>query len=354
MKKTIKFATISLIMAITLILTTSCNKEEEKVAKMTMTTAKEGLVRIALSGTGTAVINWGDGAPNETVTFTGSITRYSHTYAGTTAHTITIIGDDIMSFWCGSDPSYNGDIFNNQLISLDVNENSALTRLNCNYNELKNLDLSKNPALTDLYCDHNELKNLDLSKNPALTYLACNNNRLTTLDLSKNPVLTDLYCDDNELNNLDVSKNPALSILICGNNQLTAFDLSKNPVLIMLLCPNNELNNLDLSKNPALTRLDCYHNKLNNLNVSKNQALSILNCFNNQLTSLDLSKNPVLTLVNIMQNLFEAEIEGKGLNPLFRTLHSNIKEFKAIVIEWNPGTAACDPSIALAKGWSVL
>lgn len=249
MKKTIKFATISLIMAITLILTTSCNKEEEKVAKMTMTTAKEGLVRIALSGTGTAVINWGDGAPNETVTFTGSITRYSHTYAGTTAHTITIIGDDIMSFWCGSDPSYNGDIFNNQLISLDVNENSALTRLNCNYNELKNLDLSKNPALTDLYCDHNELKNLDLSKNPALTYLACNNNRLTTLDLSK---------------------------------------------------------------------------------------------------------NPVLTLVNIMQNLFEAEIEGKGLNPLFRTLHSNIKEFKAIVIEWNPGTAACDPSIALAKGWSVL
>jgi len=54
----------------------------------------------------------------------------------------------------------------------------------------------------------------------------------------------------------------------------------------------------------------------------------------------------------ISANLLEAEEEGKGLNPLFRTLHSNAG-VKVIYISNNPGTTACDPSIAEAKGWVV-
>ena len=40
----------------------------------------------------------------------------------------------------------------NQLISLDVSKNSALTALRCLHNKLKSLDVSKNTALEILIC----------------------------------------------------------------------------------------------------------------------------------------------------------------------------------------------------------
>jgi len=273
-----------------LVLTTACcDKEEDNVTKMTMTTAKEGLVRIALAGTGTAIINWGDGTPDETVTLTDLTTRYNHTYTSANARTITITGDDVTYLHCGHHVLDTWTIVENQLTALDVSKNPMLTRLYCSYNKLKNLDLSKNPVLTELYCSNNELRHLDLSKNPVLTELTCSYNQLTTLDLSKNPVLTGLTCSYNQLTTLDVSKNPVLTGLSCSYNQLT---------------------------------------------------------------TLDVSKNPVLTGLAITGNLFEAEKNGEGLNPLFRMLPGTLKS-KILRIEDNPGTAACDPSIAEAKGWVV-
>ena len=273
-----------------LVLTTACcDKEEDNVTKMTMTTAQEGLVSFALGGTGTAIINWGDGTPDETVTLTDLTTRYNHTYTSANARTITITGDDVTYLHCGHHVLDTWTIVENQLTALDVSKNSTLTELYCGNNQLIVLDLSKNPALTKLYCSNNELRHLNLSKNPALTRLRCRNNQLTTLDVSKNPALTSLDCS------------------------------------------NNRLSTLDLSKNPALTSLDCQ---------------------NNQLTALDVSKNPVLTGLAITGNLFEAEKNGEGLNPLFRMLPGTLKS-KILRIEDNPGTAACDPSIAEAKGWVV-
>ena len=216
-KNLIKFAAFLLIV-LTAALTTSCCKEEDNAMKMTMTTAKEGLMDIGLAGKGTAVINWGDGTPDETVTFTDLITWHSHTYSNSTTRTITIIGDNV-------------------------------------------------------------------------TMLCCSDNQLITLDVSKNPAIEELYCSD---------------------NQLTA---------------------LDMSKNPALTRLDCN---------------------SNQITALDVSKNPALKTLAVMHNLFEAEKEGKGLNPLFRTLPNNVIDGgRVVVITNNPGTDTCDTSIATSKGWAV-
>jgi hypothetical protein len=67
--------------------------------------------------------------------------------------------------------------------------------------------------------------------------------------------------------------------------------------------------------------LDCSFNQLITLDVSKNTAMKYLNCDANQLTS-------------------------------FGTLHSNIGN-KEISIRNNPGTAACNKSIAEDKGWTV-
>ena len=50
----------------------------------------------------------------------------------------------------------------------------------------------------------------------------------------------------------------------------------------------------------------------------------------------------------------EAILSAPALNSLFWTLHSNtVKDEKTVIIYDNPGTNACDQSIATCKGWTV-
>ena len=93
---------------------------------------------------------------------------------------------------------------------------TALKYLRGYDNQLTSLDVSKNTALTKLFCGNNQLTSFDVSKNTALTYLNCEYNQLTSLDVSKNTALTELSCEFNKLTSLDVSKNTALTYLYCG------------------------------------------------------------------------------------------------------------------------------------------
>ena len=76
-----------------------------------------------------------------------------------------------------------------------------------------------------MYCDNNQLTSLDVSTNTALTTLHCYLNQLTILDISNNTALTELSCYFNQLTSLDVSNNTALNTLYCSNNNLTTLDV---------------------------------------------------------------------------------------------------------------------------------
>jgi Leucine-rich repeat (LRR) protein len=180
---------------------------------------------------------------------------------------------------------------NNPLTSLDVSNQTTLTTLNCGNNQLTSLDVSNQTTLTNLYCGQNQLTNLDVSNNTALTTLYCGLNQLTNLDVSNNTALTNLYCGQNQLTNLDVSNNTALTSLDFSFNQLTSLDVSNHIALNYLDFEANQLTSLDVSNNIALTHLVCTNNQLTSLDVSNNTALTQLVCTNNQLTSLDVSNN---------------------------------------------------------------
>ena len=183
----------------------------------------------------------------------------------------------------------------NQLPSLDVSQNTALKLLFCHVNQLTSLNVSVNTKLTHLSCAENELTSLDVSANTELTYLDCNSNELTSLDVSRNTALTNLRCDDNQLTALDVSANTKLTDFYCFSNKLTSLDVSANTELTYLDCNSNELTSLDVSRNTTLTNLRCDGNQLTALDVSRNTALTLLFCGDNQLTSLDVSQNTTLT-----------------------------------------------------------
>ena len=190
----------------------------------------------------------------------------------------------------------------NELTSLDVHENTALTYLDCSKNKLTGLDVRQNAALQSLYCYNNQLTSLDVHENTALEYLSCAENKLSSLDVSNNTALDVLYCVQNQLTELDVSKNPALKELYCYENQLTELDVSKNTELTVLACNGNRLTSLDVSQNAKLVNLYCDDNQLTELDVSKNTALKTLVCGANQLSSLDVSKNTALKELSCNQN----------------------------------------------------
>ena len=95
-------------------------------------------------------------------------------------------------------------------------------------------------------CSFNNLATLDVSNNIALTYLECNNNNLTVLNVSNNVALEDLRCGSNSLTAIDVTYNTALTSFWCQDNSITDLDLSNQAGLVSITVNNNSLTSLNV------------------------------------------------------------------------------------------------------------
>ncbi len=204
------------------------------------------------------------------------------------------------------------DCSRNDLTSLDVSANTALTQMHCWDNQLTALDVSNNTSLTYLRCRVNQLSALDVTNNTALSILQCGSNLFTTIDLSQNVNLTQLEINDNGLTALDITNSPLITNLNIQNNALTALDLSNNTSLTNLYCPNNSLTSLDISNSASLLSINCYLNAIEALDLSNNPVFVSLDASYNALTSLNIangnnsnvsdfyvSNNPNLTCIEV-------------------------------------------------------
>ncbi|WP_433765108.1 T9SS type A sorting domain-containing protein [Flavobacterium ginsenosidimutans] len=126
------------------------------------------------------------------------------------------------------------DLSSSSITNLDgIQDFISLNKLNAKSNQLTTLDLSKNTALTTLNVDFNTLTTLNVSSNQYLTNLSVYYNKISTLDISNNTALTSLDLSYNQLNSLDVSKLKGLTYLRVNNNQLVNLNLKngKNELL---------------------------------------------------------------------------------------------------------------------------
>ena len=174
------------------------------------------------------------------------------------------------------------------------------------------------PTLETLYCYNNQLTSLDVSQNTALSQLYCHNNQLTSLDVSQNTKLTHLNCFNNQLTSLDVSGCTALEYLRCYRNQLTSLDVSKNTELYSLDCYDNQLTSLMPSE--SLRVLMCHNNQLGSLDVSNLSRLSTLYCYNNQIKETEME--------NLINGLNVGSYIGGGGDYMIKNIYifSNIDE----------------------------
>jgi len=101
---------------------------------------------------------------------------------------------------------------------------TSLSVFNCGNQNLTSLDLSQNIALTELELYDNQITSLDFSQNTLLAKLGCEKNYITTLDLSTNTALTSIVFGGNQLLTSVNLKN--------GNNtNVTGFNATNNPNL---------------------------------------------------------------------------------------------------------------------------
>jgi Leucine-rich repeat (LRR) protein len=166
---------------------------------------------------------------------------------------------------------------------------TSVSGLKCSNNQLTSLDLSQNIALTFLECDENQLTTLDLTQNSALVHLSCNDNLLTDLDLTQNSSLVNLHCNFNELTDLDLTQNSALVNLYCNFNQLTSLDVSHINPLKWLQVAGNQITALDVSFNYSLIWLYCYANQLECLKLRNGQLQTFITQGNPNLTCIEVT-----------------------------------------------------------------
>ena len=297
----------------------------------------------------------------------------------------------------------------NRITSLNVGNNIALASLNCSYNQLTNLGVGNNGMLGNLDCQFNQLstealndlletlhenaisggKTVQILGNPGAftceqsiaedkgwevfvgnymtmtlqpysgVYISATGSGTMVIDWGDGSTenYSLLQYSWNSYYHYYSATLPC-TVMIVGhitglnvnNLFLTSLDVSKNTMLKELHCIYNQLTSLDVNKNTNLENLYCSYNQLTSLYLTENNQLSYLDCSNNRLTSLDLSNNTKLVSLECSYNQLSVE----ALNALFGTLHNNYNwEYKWIYINNNPGTDACNQSIATGKGWIV-
>ena len=140
---------------------------------------------------------------------------------------------------------------------------------NYDINKDGNLSDTEIAAVKEIYCYEREISDLTgIGYFTALETLQCYGNQLTSLDVSGNFALTRLYCNNNQLSSLNVGGCINLKDLHCFQNQLTALDVSQNTNLEKLQCDTNQLTVLDVSQNAKLNDLGCWDNPLTSLDIS--------------------------------------------------------------------------------------
>lgn len=310
--------------ALSQILRTRANAPMPVVMATTKTT-----VAIQCTTTEEMTIHWGDNSTN-LITKNGSHS-FTHTYSDDGLHVIYLEGsnqaikDLVVPY--------------NDLILLDVMNNTELEYLSCNDNQLGDqLNLTGCPKLRSIYATNNVLSSINITDSPQLKVLGVSNNQLTHIDLSKNPNLSALFIGTNKITDLDLSNNTALSVIslyklplnTLNNHLINDTSFANFPRLQELDIAYTPFDSLDLSYNPLILSINISGTAITQLDISSLQ-IQDLYATNSKLTNLIYTSNSLL-------HTYAFYIEGTP----FETLSSKLFSFL---------TALPDRSVPNQDGW---
>ena len=154
---------------------------------------------VTLRGTGLVTVKWPNGDQTLTLSPGGEYASLSRNFGTAQNRTITILGENITYFFCTD----------NELLTLDLSECTALQWLYCYNNQFTSLGVSDFTALKNLNVTGNTLlTSLDVSGCTALKELYCNNNQLTEAGLN---ALFEMLPYNSSHGTLRIGNNPGTS-----------------------------------------------------------------------------------------------------------------------------------------------
>jgi PKD repeat protein len=184
----------------------------------------------------------------------------------------------------------------NNLTSVMLDSNSAITSLNLSYNQLTSIDVSSLLSLSSFYASNNQLTTVDMSMIPWIYTVDLSYNSLASLDITNNPGINYLYLDSNNLSALNTDNNYQLLTLFCRDNNIASLNLKQNTWLQTLYCGTNPFSCLDAGDNISLSIFACS----NAPNLAK---LNLKNGNNGSLTPI-VSGCPMLSCVQVDDSSF--------------------------------------------------
>ena len=211
---------------------------------------------------------------------------------------LTYVPDDNFETYLEANGMGDGIALNDNVLTLSI---EMVMFLDVSYQNISDLTgIEDFTVLQDLNCNNNQLLGLDVSQNTFLTILEVENTTISSLDLSLNINIETLKCRDNNILTLNTNNNLQLEYLDCDNNQITNLSTINNQNLEELYCSNNQISSLDLSSNITLHELNASFNQLTFLDIrnGNNQNMSdFYSTWNSNLNCIDVD-NPVWSTSN--------------------------------------------------------
>jgi len=97
------------------------------------------------------------------------------------------------------------------------------------------------PNLKYLESDDNNIVNIDVTQNSFLEILILEANPLISIDVTQNSVLKELYLNSCQLSSIDITQNILLEKLYCTTNQLISLNIknNNNTIITRMFAQNN-------------------------------------------------------------------------------------------------------------------
>lgn len=204
-------------------------------------------------------------------------------------------------------------IFGQNISNLSGIENfSNLQKLDCSNNNLTSLNFQNNSIISSLFCSNNQITNLTLTNLPNLTNFSCSSNLIQSLDLSTTGFVQGEFGGNPNLQYINLRNN------VINNCIVFPFTGSDYTCIMFLNCPALQLVCLDANE------ISGYYSYFPQQNV---QFSSDANCV---LSSESFNKNNVTLYPNPVKNelnfSFEKSINIEKIN-IYNTLGQLIKKF---------------------------
>lgn len=204
-------------------------------------------------------------------------------------------------------------VFNQNINDLNGIENfTNLQKLDCSNNNLTTINFQNNTIITTLWCNSNQITSLILDNLPSLTEINCGYNLMQTLDLSTTGFVQGSFSNNPNLQSINL-RNNVLNMCI-----VFPFTGSDYTCIMFLDCPALQLVCLDDNENMGYFSGPPQNNV--QFSTSSNCTLSSENFNKNNVT---LFPNPVKNELNFS---FQKTVSIEKIN-IYNTLGKLVKQF---------------------------